>query len=147
MAGMARVSTLALVEADDRWLLPLAGRAVDRLCIDFAVTLIFAGGLELRIEQPFVIEDAAGGEVLLIPEGDPDRLAGALALARREVVRAEAFKDGHLEIAFADGAHLGVPADEGFEAWELVGPGGLRTVSLPGGDLAVWRAEGDVRSE
>ncbi len=140
------MSALALVEADDRWLLPLAGRSVERVCIDFAVTLVITGGLELRIEQPFVIEGADGSEALLVPEGDPDRLAAAVTLARREVATAEAFKDGHLEIGFADGAHLEVPADEGFEAWELVGPGGLRTVSLPGGDLAVWRAEGDSQS-
>lgn len=45
-----RSENLALVENDDRWLLPLAGRSVERLWIDFAVTLMFGGGLELRIE-------------------------------------------------------------------------------------------------
>jgi hypothetical protein len=142
------MSTDALVESADRWVLPLAGRTVERLCFDFAVTLVFGGGLELRIEQPFVISRADGSESLLIPEGDPDRLATAVGLARSEVLRAEGFKDGHLEIAFSDGSKLGVPADEGYEAWELVGPGGLRTVSLPGGDIAVWRPEdeGDASS-
>ncbi|MGH7425947.1 MAG: DUF6188 family protein, partial [Candidatus Methylomirabilales bacterium] len=67
--------------------------------------------------------------------------ASVVGLARGEVVKAEAFKDGHLEISFSDGTHLGVPADEGFEAWEFVGPGGLRTVCLPGGELAVWTPE------
>jgi Family of unknown function (DUF6188) len=39
-----------------------------------------------------------------------------------------------------------VPAAEDFEAWELVGPDGLRTVSLPGGDLAVWQPDEIERS-
>jgi hypothetical protein len=135
---------VTLVEAEDRWVLPLSGRSVDRLCIDFAVTLMFSGGLELRIEQPFVVQRADGSEVLLVPGGDPDRLGSVTMLARQTVVEAEAFKDGHLRISFSDGAILGAPADEGFEAWELVGPAGLRTVSLPGGELAVWRPDGDA---
>lgn len=63
------------VESGDRWVLPLAGRGVERLCIDFAVTLVFGGGVELRIEQPFVLQGAEGSETLVVPEGDPDRLA------------------------------------------------------------------------
>lgn len=81
--------------------------------------------------------EAADGSEILVPEGDTERLAPVVSLARREVVRAGAFKDGHLEVVFSDGTNLGVPADEGFEAWELVGPDGLRTVSLLEG-LAVW---------
>ena len=143
MAGVAAVSVpVTLVEAEDRWLLPLVGQSVERLCIDFAVTLMLGGGFELRIEQPFVIQGADGSEVLVVPEGDPDRLAPVLGLARSQVRAAVAFKDGHLEVSFSDGSHLGVPADEGFEAWELVGRDGLRVVCLPGGELAVWMPEG-----
>ncbi len=40
-----------------------------------------------------------------------------------------------------------VPVGQDYEPWELVGPGGVRVVSLPGGDLAVWRAEDDARSD
>lgn len=138
MAGVARMSTF-LVEVDDRWLLPLAGQRVERLCVGFAVTLLFTGGAELRIEQPFVVTSSEGTETLVVPEGSPAGLGPAVELVRRDVAHAEAFKDGHLELSFGDGATLGVPADEGFEAWELVGPDGMRTVSLPGGDLAVWQ--------
>ena len=69
------MSGAALVESGDRWLLPLAGRSVERLCVDFAVTLMFGGGFELRIEQPFVLQGPDGSESLVVPEGDPDRLA------------------------------------------------------------------------
>ena len=147
MAWVAQMSTTALVEADDRWALPLSGRKVERLCLDFAVTLMFGGGFELRIEQPFVLEAADGADVLLVPQGDAERLAPVMGLVHREVTRADAFKRGHLEIVFFDGSKLGVPGDEGFEAWDFVGPDGLRIVSLPGGDLAVWRPADAARGD
>ena len=46
------MSSSVLVETHDRWLLPLAGRTVERMCLDHALTLVFDGGFELRIEQP-----------------------------------------------------------------------------------------------
>ena len=67
-----------------------------------------------------------------------------MRLAMQEVVNADAFKDGHLEVVFSRGTTLRVPTDESFEAWEFVGPDGLRTVSLPGGDLGVWRSGDDA---
>lgn len=128
-----------MVEAEDRWLIPMAGRDVERLCIDFAVSLSFDGGFELRIEQSFVIVHPDGSEVLVSLEGGADHLAPALHLARHEVAAAEALKDGRLEVSFSDGTILRIPADEVYEAWELAGPDGLRAVSLPGGDLAIWQ--------
>lgn len=141
---MAEVN-MALTEAEDRWLLPLTGQKVGRLCVDFAVTLVFTGDLELRIEQPFVITGRDGSEALVIPEGDSDRLAPIVQLARCEVVRADAFKDGHLELLFSNGTGVEVPPDEGFEAWALVDPDGMRMVSLPGGSLAIWRPSHSLR--
>lgn len=128
----------SLVEADDRWLLPLPGCRVDRVCIDFAVVLLLTGGLELRIGGPFLIVNTDGSEKQLVPEGAPDGLAAAVTLARRELDSVEAFKNGNLRVSFVDDTYLKVQFDE-FEAWELVGPGGLLLVSMPGGDLAVWR--------
>jgi hypothetical protein len=55
------------------------------------------------------------------------------------VVEASAFKDDHLELKFDGGATITVAAAEDLEPWEIVGPGGLRVVSLPEGQLAVWQ--------
>lgn len=129
------------IEAHDRWLLPWQGRKVERLCFDYSVTLMFSGDGELRIEQPFVVRSSDSIETLVVPEDGSRGLAAALQLVHLEVVKVEAFKDGHLEVSFAEGTRLEVPADEGLEAWELLGPNDLRMVSLPGGDLAVWQAE------
>lgn len=144
MAGMAVAVTQAgLVEQSDRWVLPLAGVAITQLCIDYAVTLRCQNGLEVRIEQPFVYVTPDGRERLLVPEGVPSDLAPVLSAARRVVRSAEAFKDGHLEISIEDGTLISVPSTEDLEPWEVVGPGGLRLVSVPGGDLSVWHPRFD----
>jgi hypothetical protein len=82
---------------------------------------------------------------MLVPGGPPTELGSALIVLRATVTRAAAYKDGHLAIVFGHGVWIRVPVSQTFEAWNVVGPGGLRVVSLPGGDLAVWKPE-DVNS-
>lgn len=143
MAGVAKMTGVDLVERDDRWLLPLDGRCISQCCVDFAVTFRFSDAndtFEVRVGEPFVLS-RDGHERVLNPEEDPTSVGSVLSLLHQTVSGAVAFKDGRLELSFSDGASLNVPVGQDFEAWELVGPGGLRVVSLPGGDLAVWRAE------
>ena len=134
------VTGIDVNESTDRWVLPIGDQPVVACCVDYAMTLRFGNDVELRIEQPFVYRTAEGVEHLIVPEGDPVRLAPALAVCRQVVRQGFAFKDGHLELDFADHSGLSVPATEDLEPWELVGPDGLRVVSVPGGDLAIWRA-------
>ncbi len=127
-----------LMKAGDRWVLPVAGQQVAQLCLDYAVTLRLQNDVVVRIEQPFVITSPTGEERLIVPEGDVDRLAPVLNLVRSTVTEGAAFDDGHLELSFADGARVSVPSAEDYEPWEIVGPEGLRIVSVPGGELSVW---------
>jgi hypothetical protein len=143
MAGMATMTNGVLVEASDRWMLPLEDTSVNQCCIDYAVTLRCENGVEVRIEAPFIFRTPDGVEQLLVPEGDPVRLAPVLGLSRLVVVEAMAFKDGHLELAFNDGSNISVAATEDLEPWEVAGPGGLRVVSVPGGEVAVWQPTQD----
>jgi hypothetical protein len=140
---MARVAgtmnRLNLDESKDRWTLPVEGVSVVACCIDYAMTLRLGNDVSIRIEQPFIYRTPEGVEYLVIPEDDPARMAPALVLCRLAVRRGYAFKDGRLELTFVNGSTVSVPATEDHEPWELVGPGGLRIVSIPGGDLAVWR--------
>lgn len=130
MSGLSKVG--------DRWVLPVADQPVAQLCVDYAVTLRLANDVSVRIEQPFVIETRSGEERLVVPEGDLDRLAPVLPLARSTVTEGLAFDDGHLELTFSDGARVSVPSTEDYEPWEVVGPEGMRIVSIPGGELSVW---------
>ena len=84
-----------------------------------------------------------GDERLVVPELGA-KLAVVLDVLHVVVDDARAHQDGSLHLAFADGAHIEVAPDEGYEAWNVTGPGGARIVSLPGGELAVWSAEGDA---
>ncbi len=134
----------AFVEAGDHWQLPMAHRMVTQCRLDYAFTLVVAddpaGSFEIRIERPFAVHHG-GHEIVLDPEGESEAMAPALAFLRREVERAIAFKDGRLQLCFVGGGALRVPADEEYEAWSIVGPAGLRVVSMPGGELAVWSPE------
>jgi hypothetical protein len=143
MAG--RMSMSGLVEAGDHWDLPLNGREVTQFQIDYAVTLVLgdsSGSFYVTIEQPFSMRLSRGAEeVVIVPEAAPAAMGRALALLRETVQRAVAYKDGRLELDFTGGARVLVPVADKFEAWNIVGPDGLRLVSLPGGELAVWKPE------
>jgi len=126
-----------LVEADDRWLFSLQNVVVDQCCFDYAVTFRCSDGpWELRIEQPFEITERDGTACHVDPE-QGDHLDAALTVLRAPFESASAFKDGRLELRIG-GSSIVVPASQNFEAWTVVGPEGLRLVSMPGGEVAVW---------
>lgn len=148
VVGVAVVTGPRLVRDGGRWRLPLVGCSVGQCCVDWAVTLRFGqadAAFELRIEQPFVLVLPGGAEVLLDPENDPVGLGPVLACTRTAVTEAVAYDDGSIELSFVDGSSVRVPGSPEYEAWGLVGPAGLRVVSLPGGELTVWQPEGNGR--
>jgi hypothetical protein len=101
---------------------------------------------DARIEEAFEFTAADRSSVSLNPETDPTGLGPVLASTRTTVVAATAFDDGRLQIAFADGSALAVPAAEKYESWNLVGPDGFRIVSGPGPKLTVWEGEDPMAS-
>lgn len=135
---MAAVSILLRRPENDGWVLSPADTGV-RVQVDYALSLLTSDGYVFRIEQPLTLTDHDGRRHLLIPEGDPAKLAPALALARTAMLVANAFDDGHLELAFGAGLTIEVPSTADFESWEACGPEGLKLVALPGGGLSVWR--------
>jgi hypothetical protein len=142
----ARVTGIRLVEDAGPWRLPLAGCAVSQCCVDWAVTLRLEhpdGAFELRIEQPFVFAAADGVETLLRPEDDPADIGPLLVCSRTTVDEALAFDDGSLTVSFTDGSRIRVSSSPEYEPWGLVGPAGLRVVSVPGGELGIWQPDSD----
>jgi Family of unknown function (DUF6188) len=141
---VASVTGFELVEQPDRWTLDMTGAVVTQCRFDHAVTLLVdlsPGSVELRIEQPMEFERADG--TLGVPlQGTAAQMAPALELLQQEPTSLEAYKDGRLRVHFAGGGRLAVEADPDYEVWTLTGPGGLRLVCLPGGDLAVWTPAG-----
>jgi hypothetical protein len=143
LARVAAVnSEIDLIEADDHWRLPVVGMTVDQCCFDFAIVLKIGSGndsWDIRISQPLIFETQDGMDHLVIPEGLIN-VEVVLRLLRLTIQKATAYKDGGLELRFAEGAVLRVPPDAAYEAWEIAGPNGIKVFALPGGELAVWRA-------
>ena len=132
--------TTALVELDDRFILPLSGAHVLRCCIGWGVTFLLRvdhGTYELRINGPFLLR-VGSSEVRLVPEDDAQLLAPVLPLSRLEVLTAAALKDGSFDMEFSNGSAMSVMPDQRLEPWELSGPNGMLIVSTPGGELSVW---------
>ena len=102
---------------------------------------IDCGDATIRIDGEFAVRGTDGRTWRLRPADDATALAPALRLFGLTVDRAEAHKDGTLEVAFADGSGLRIAPDPSSEAWEFAGEQGVRVVSLPGGDLAVWQPD------
>jgi hypothetical protein len=124
---------------DRSWVAILEDAVVEQVIIDWAVTFVI--GLDdkattIRIESPFVVaHDEA--ETLVLPE-EPQSAVPVLSLVRRQVRSMEAFDGGALEVVLDDGWLVAVPATEDYEPWGLTRGDGLRIVSVPGGELAVW---------
>ena len=136
-----------LVEHGDHWVVPLQGKTVTRCLVDHAF------GMELwehdrttmiRIEGDFIFK-GSGGEHPLSP-AHPTALGPALSTLGKAIASVRAYKDGCLEVHFADASTFSVKPDAEYEAWEIAGTGGLRVVCTPGGSLSIWQPEGVVVS-
>jgi len=117
---MASAATeVQLREETERWLLPLVGREVDQLCIDFAVTLVVDGSDTVRLATPFTLE--LDGQVHTVAPERVETILPALGLLGAVVVTAHAAKDGRLELRFDGDRVLRCEPDDEYEAWEVGG--------------------------
>jgi hypothetical protein len=116
------VSRLELAPRGDGWGLPLGGQQVTRVWLDNeSIGLLCENMAEVSISEPFVLTSPDGRRETLDPAGRPVALAPVLA--------------------FAGGTLISVPPGPDYEAWTIAGPGGidgLKIVSMPGGELALW---------
>ena len=77
-------------------------------------------------------------------EIEPGRHTDAPAvtqLSGQVVSLARADDSGGLRIEFVGGARLLAMPDSSFEAWTVAGPGRLKVVCGPGGELSVWSSQ------
>lgn len=138
---MATINThYQLVEHGDYWLVPLQGKTVTRCLVDHAFELELwecEGTTTIRLEGGFVFR-GHGGEYQLSP-AHPTALGPVLSTIGKTVTSAKVYKDGCLDLHFADGSTLSVKPDAAYEAWEIAGTGGLHVVCTPGGSLSIWQ--------
>ncbi|MFI5729649.1 DUF6188 family protein [Kribbella sp. NPDC051587] len=136
LSAVAQMTEGRLVERGDRWELPMGGRVVEQCLVDHAFSLRCDEAHLIRIEGPMTYWDSNGWPHQVDPDSEPVGMGVLLQLLRRTVVSAEAA--GGLQIEFDDQSRLQVEPDD-YEAWSYAGPDGMRVVSLPGGDLAIWQ--------
>jgi hypothetical protein len=129
-----------LQKSEGGWRLPIEQRGVSRCIVDHAFALEFHEGEQsavVRIEGTFAILDQ--GRVHRLTPSAPKELGPAVGLFGQVVRSATASARGELEISFEDGRVLSVQPDARYEAWEIYGPGGMRAVCTPGGEVSVWQ--------
>jgi hypothetical protein len=120
----------------------LQGTTIERISFDYAVTLHFGDGKEIRIETDMSITTPEGEHVELCPASAGAGAEVVLRMLHKQVKEAIAEeRTGDLSIELEDGTNLQVPHHDSYEAWNYDGPGGDLLVSRPGGGLAIWGME------
>ena len=134
-----------LEQRDHGWILGLEGWRVERCSFDYQTRLLFLHPddsethVVVVLESWFGLSIAGEEELILDPSGPPEALGPVLLLRHAVVDEALVEEDGTLTLAFRGAQHLRSEPDPNYEAWQLVGPNGLRVVCLPsGGESAIW---------
>lgn len=96
----------------------------------------------LAIDGPFVMTTPAGSSCL-DPHDGP--FPAYLDFATKSAASAVATPDGGLALTFTDGVQLTIAPYE-YEPWQLAGEDGSLVVSVAGGGLSVWDADGPTGS-
>jgi hypothetical protein len=129
-----------LAELPDRWVLPYRGLKISQITVDYALTFSLEGQATIVIESDATLADRPGrapeARTVELHPGRQD-VGSALTLFGATVNSGVAFKAGTLRLVL-DHFQLTVRADPHYEAWNVVGPGDMRLVCMPGGQLAVW---------
>lgn len=122
--------------------LGLEGQSVTHETVDYTVSLNTNAGFEIRIEVDFSLRTPDGNFDL--SPGSSDAQADHLrALLHQKITFSIAEESGALSLVFSNGSRLHVDPHDSYEAWTVAGPGGMKVVAMPGGELAVWSPEND----
>lgn len=122
--------------------LGLEGQSVTHETVDYTVSLNTNAGFEIRIEVDFSLRTPDGNFDL--SPGPSDAQADHLrALLYQKITFSVAEESGALSLGFSNGSRLHVDPHDSYEAWTVAGPGGMKVVAMPGGELAVWSPEND----
>jgi hypothetical protein len=118
--------------------LELSGQSVRSIALDYAVTLVLDGGVEIRIATAFSVRAPSGQVVQIDPEQLGPGLEHIVDVLHGTVTDAVAQESGTLVLDFDNGAQLEVAPDDSYEAWTLAGSHGQKVVAGPGGELSTW---------
>ncbi len=117
---------------------PIGGQTVTQVLFDYAVTILFEGGQQLRLETAFQLGAAGVQPVTVAPEDSLQAAALILGVLHSSVTNAVLQESGQLELEFSSGEILTIGPDESYEAFTFNGSHGELLVALPGGGLTFF---------
>lgn len=134
-----------IIKKDENYIMPVKGAVINRFVIDNRFCMQF---LELNDPMDILIE----GKFFINFEGTKqefdiqkfDTLGPAFHLFQKEIEYGKVYKNGNLEIKFKEGMLLTAPFDNKYECWEINTKSGVKIISLPGGELAIWERNRDT---
>jgi hypothetical protein len=120
--------------------LGLRDQVVTKQNFGYTLSLETNGGFEVRIENEFSLRTPTDS-FDFSPEPSNAESKPLKALVEQVITSSAAEESGRLMLAFGNGTSLRVAPSEAYEAWTVTGPGGMRVVCMPDGELVVWKAE------
>lgn len=123
------------------YLIPFVPCEIAFTRVDFSIAFQIdhiLGDFELRISGAFSYKSRIGAG-MIDPDAHPEDLGPILRSARSGLLKGRVGSDGHLELQFGDGMLVDVPTSDEYEPWQIVSSSGLRVISMPGGQLAIWQ--------
>ncbi len=105
--------------------LDLTGQSVHSITLDYAVSLLLDGGVDIRIESAFSLRNPSGHVAAIDPGELGPGLDYIVVVLHHTITGAVARDNGTLMLDFDNGARIDVAPDEAYEAWTLAGPRGL----------------------
>jgi hypothetical protein len=121
--------------------LGLPGRILISQTVEFTAALQLSDEYFIRIESPFALVSHDKSVALSPEDGAPEAFEPLGELVGQSITECNVGAAGSLTVTFESGARLVVEPDDSYEAWTVTGPGGMMTVCMPGGELAIWGAE------
>jgi hypothetical protein len=119
--------------------LDLIGQRIERILLDYAISLLTDRGVEIKLETPFTLSTAGQLTETVDPARPASGMARLVGLLHQVVTEASVLEGtGTLLLAFSGGLGVQIDPAESYEAWTIAGPDGVISVSLPGGGYANW---------
>ena len=128
-----------ITKDNDDYILPLKGTVINKFVIDNQFCMQFlelADPMDINIGGRFFVD--FGGNKQEFDIENVDTLGPAFRLFQKEIEYGKVYKNGTLEIQFKDRTILIAPPLDKYECWELNTKSGVKIISIPGGDLAIW---------
>jgi hypothetical protein len=114
--------------------LHLNGQRLATIAYDYGLVLVTDAGWHLTIETDLTLTEP-GHDDLTTAAGEADGVVDRLEHAVGQAISSFVIsKQGGLTFAIA-GLVVKVEPSEEYEAWNIVGPGQQRVVSMPGGEV------------